>query len=1049
VSRFQIFVFLVVQIFIPLAASPQSPAPTYRFVNFGPKDGLQEKVVYNLVQDKKGFLWLGTATGLYRYDGNRFLYIRSPLDTPGRSIANILQAIYCDSGGNLWLGSLTDLQWYNPRRNRFWRPDVRKQKEVAAITQSYFYHISESADYIWLSSAKKRVFRFSKKDSVFTPFYNNFPAGASNTSLFTQQWKQQVYTVHPEGIYVFDTTGKLIRFVEKKPANITNAVFRSGDTSLYLLTDGSGVLQFHLNNLQWTSPFSPTKQLQQLRLFSMGTAINGSVFLGGDVLSVHNATSGFFTLSQSSTTASDEFHPAVSKVVNIVSDRENNLWFCSHSGLSMLPWQNSQIKTLPLTDGTTGSITEPLGVYQHPQTGDYLIINSSGSGLQVIDAEMKQVKTIINPLRSKQFNGAINGLFATPAGDVYVSDGTHTFWINPKTFSLEPVRLTDQHGKNLYYPIRFTYSNTGLVYIGSYQNGFYIYNHKQRKLLHYLKKDVLPNDTAITDEGFLPCITDNENNIWFTSDDGVYRYAPQSNRWQHLRPGTTDSVPNMGPSRYIVQDKQGHFWITSNNNGIYELYFVNKKPFWKNYTVNSGIDLPSDFCNKVLQSPNDSLLWINNNAGLLRFDPFQKRVLSILTKQNGLYSHGFGYTFNIFPNNILIQLFYGAANIIDLGSYKFNNHAPVVALSSIKIFDKEILPLPDTKKQETTLNSSENFIEFEFSALQYNNSNQMQYACFLDNLDRQWKNLGTNTSVSYSGLSPGTYIFRVKACNNDGLWGNETQFQFTILPPLYRRWWFIVLLTLVMAGILYWWSKKRMEQAKREERIKTYYNQLIAETELKALRAQMNPHFIFNSLNSIQKYILKNQHEPASQYLTQFARLIRLILDHSDQKFVPLSSELEMLNLYLEMEKMRFENKFEAIFVIDSQLDPDFIEIPPMLIQPFVENAIWHGLLQLPDTEQCRPAILQIRYTCIDENNLQVEIEDNGIGRQQAAQKTYNTLSKKKSYGIELANNRIVALNQLYGTHAKSEIVDLYDAHGRPSGTLVKLTIPFRKLKNN
>jgi sensor histidine kinase YesM len=207
--------------------------------------------------------------------------------------------------------------------------------------------------------------------------------------------------------------------------------------------------------------------------------------------------------------------------------------------------------------------------------------------------------------------------------------------------------------------------------------------------------------------------------------------------------------------------------------------------------------------------------------------------------------------------------------------------------------------------------------------------------------------------------------------------------------------------------------------------------------EMRALRAQMNPHFIFNSLNSIQKYILKNDHFAASQYLTKFSRLIRLILDHSNQNNILLASEAELLRLYCEMESLRFDQRFEYSIEMEPSLQPDTVEIPSMLIQPYVENAIWHGLLHKETVGR-----LLIRFGKNEKGHLLVTVEDDGVGRKKAMELRSKQVLKKKSYGIQITEDRIALINRLNHIQASCTITDLYDIAGNPVGTRVVLEIP-------
>ncbi len=215
------------------------------------------------------------------------------------------------------------------------------------------------------------------------------------------------------------------------------------------------------------------------------------------------------------------------------------------------------------------------------------------------------------------------------------------------------------------------------------------------------------------------------------------------------------------------------------------------------------------------------------------------------------------------------------------------------------------------------------------------------------------------------------------------------------------------------------------------------FEQKIAETEITALRTQMNPHFIFNCLNSIKLYTLENKSEEASDYLTKFSRLIRLVLENSRSEKVTLENELETLSLYAEMEVMRFKNKLQYELVVSPEIDQLFIEIPPLLLQPFVENAIWHGLMHKEDG-----GVVKVDVTMSLEKVLHVEVTDNGIGRKKSAEYKSKSATRNKSFGMKVTNERIELINQIYRTHTLVHVLDMEDPAGRSLGTKVVIDIP-------
>jgi sensor histidine kinase YesM len=232
-------------------------------------------------------------------------------------------------------------------------------------------------------------------------------------------------------------------------------------------------------------------------------------------------------------------------------------------------------------------------------------------------------------------------------------------------------------------------------------------------------------------------------------------------------------------------------------------------------------------------------------------------------------------------------------------------------------------------------------------------------------------------------------------------------------------------------------TQDKLLEEQRINTLTTEFEQKIAETEITALRSQMNPHFIFNCLNSIKLYSLENDSESASVYLTKFSKLIRLVLDNSRSERLTLEKEIETLRLYIEMEIMRFKEKVQYEMVISHEIDQQYVEIPPLLIQPFVENAIWHGLMHKELGGK-----VSILVNLIEENMLEIQVIDNGVGREKSDEYKSKTATKHKSFGMKVTNERIDLINQIYKTKAKVEIIDLYDANHTGIGTKVIIQIP-------
>ena len=229
-------------------------------------------------------------------------------------------------------------------------------------------------------------------------------------------------------------------------------------------------------------------------------------------------------------------------------------------------------------------------------------------------------------------------------------------------------------------------------------------------------------------------------------------------------------------------------------------------------------------------------------------------------------------------------------------------------------------------------------------------------------------------------------------------------------------------------------------QKLESEKTKKELEHQATELEMQALRAQMNPHFIFNCLSSINRFILKNKTEEASDYLTKFSRLIRMVLNNSKCAFISLEDELETLRLYLEMERLRFKNSFDYSFSYKNAVDVGNIFIPPLLLQPFAENAIWHGLMHKQEK-----GFLNFDFRA-EENFLMCIITDNGVGREQAEFLKSKSAENQKSMGLKITSERLSLLNSNSNEQTFFTIEDLTDENGNAIGTSIHLKIFYKEM---
>jgi LytS/YehU family sensor histidine kinase len=258
-------------------------------------------------------------------------------------------------------------------------------------------------------------------------------------------------------------------------------------------------------------------------------------------------------------------------------------------------------------------------------------------------------------------------------------------------------------------------------------------------------------------------------------------------------------------------------------------------------------------------------------------------------------------------------------------------------------------------------------------------------------------------------------------------------------PAWYTTAWFILIIIVLFAVLLAISIKHRGKKIRRKETEKRKILQEAADMEMTALQSQMNPHFIFNAINSIQSYILSNDIDQALHYLTLFSRLIRKTLENATKEMIPLIEEMEYIKFYLEIEKMRFDDLFNYELTVSPDASFETTLIPPMIIQPFIENAIKHGIMNKGDN-----GLLKIEFSVPDERTLRCIIEDNGVGRVKSAEIEERTRRSHTSKGMSLVKNRLSSLNQKYKTDKfRLHIYDLADETGMANGTRVEVELLF------
>ena len=328
----------------------------------------------------------------------------------------------------------------------------------------------------------------------------------------------------------------------------------------------------------------------------------------------------------------------------------------------------------------------------------------------------------------------------------------------------------------------------------------------------------------------------------------------------------------------------------------------------------------------------------------------------------------------------------------------------------------------------------QNYLQFSYGVRFASAPHRVVYRYRLRGQQERWTFAGRRREALFPNLKPGKYSFEVQATPAGQPWPERSaHFELFIAQPFWQTWWFITLLAVVTGGGIFAFLRDRYVRTSRRLRLEKD----LLESERKALRLQMNPHFIFNALDSISSFIFKNDSRQAVRYLNNFAKLMRLTLESSVESFHPVETEVNILRNYLELEKLRFKGKFEYEISLSDDIDYN-VGLPSMMIQPHVENAIIHGF-----KPQEGAGHIAINFY-LEGEYLVCEIKDNGIGREAAGK--LQSKSQHRSMATKINEDRLQLLSQTKHKKVELRIEDMYSQQGEPSGTHVMLKIPYEEL---
>jgi len=967
------------------------------FKNYSTKDGLPSNEVYHVIQDTKGYMWFATDFGVSRFDGYNFTNYNSKDGLPDNTVLEI----YEDYKGRIWfVSSSAKLSfYYNDSIFNYWNNTVflNTIKDIPNIINKSFS--VDEKDNVYLGIYRKGHFKISKEGKIekrFSKYPIDYDALIIEKNKLYFNIPPNIISTNQQYIIRENNSFKVKIDPEEFPGRrlallgLNKEVYYSYNSTLYCIYDSLHIIKHHFDK-------------DNIILLNSDQSKN---------LWVGTYYGGIYCFKNGDVSAEPELHLLDGDAAsNIVCDKEGGYWISSlKNGVYYFP--SIKIKTYTTNDGLTGNILNFLTsdgkiIFGNELLSPYLNIISCKE-LHAGQAQIKKVKPINDPNALTYaifFDNKDNALWIGTSKSFYkYKDGKYT---NFSTFySLPDSLIHPFNGFAMYEMVR---DSSGNIWVGSNGGLLKINNNK---IYQYPSKEFFLRVYSLQE--------DVNNSFWLGCKNGLYKFIDGKYVYYgNKNPLLKNRITSIKKSKV-----NNSLWIATKGAGI----LIMKGDSVKQILQKDG--LLSNHIKHLFIDKN--IIWASSNSGLNK--------ITISLQNNFSYTiEGFTQADGLASNEVncvlsIDNLVYVATNdglcVFNGKEITTNKTPPPVYITSLKIMNRDTSVL-----NSYSLPYNQNFIEIDFVGLTYRTAGDVMYKYRLTGIDDQWE-YSKSTKVSYPFLPDGEYKFEVYAVNKDGICSNTPAvILFHISPPFWKTWWFICIVFLLVAGLIWLFIYIRIKAIKKQNALKSKLNKYMQQ----ALRKQMNPHFIFNSLNSIQYYILKNDKLESNKYLAKFARLMRIILNNSQQQQISIQEELDALRLYIELESLRFKEKFEYSITVDEKLDTNQYKIPPLLIQPYVENAIWHGLMHKDGN-----GILSVDL-CLNDSIITCTITDNGIGREKAAEIKKKKTKTYESHGTKITGDRLKLINTLNNTEMKINYFDLKDESGNAIGTKVEITIPLIK----
>jgi len=982
-----LFIFLIFKV---LHATGQQKELIFK--NFTQEEGLPSNETYYVFEDSRHYLWIATDLGVARYNGSKFEVFNLP--------DNVIFKIKEDNKGRVWFFThKAQLSYFENEKIYQYKYNENISNRIGSINIVDAY-VSENGS-IKLSSALDSNYTIKSDGVIEASTHVSNEKQASNFTIDYLKDKSCYTENKMRSIYSSDTINITLNLKEEKIVYKIPAKQRPFSHYGSITTDGKDFYFFGGNfliKLMLNGSFK-VKQLatevlclaKQQNIIRIGMMKGGSILLNSDLSDVIADT----LLKNKS-------------ISSICYDYEGGIWFSSLEK-GVFYTKNSKIQSLNINQ-ISESVSRLLNI------NDSVLLYSNSSGLfKFTNNESVQL------LNKTNYN----------ISDLFLDDKRNIYCLGAFDFVNLVKKSSDNYFTQLYL---VTSPSEGLLLNGD----IFVYSHSNRTVLYksnfinssgyksgldsnYMHSKILINLP-------LKLFKDNANAIWGGYNDGLYK----SN-------SNYDTILKVNRSSALL--RKGVNCIRQLNNGMLVagirfggIAILQDTMIIETITEKNGL-----LSNKIRYlMPLNNDLWVATAKGIsiIRFSsytPLRYEIVNI-GKNDGFYNITINQLVQ-FQQKIVAATSNGIYFIEKPGGI-LDRKFPAIPfyINSINYYKGDTSEISNI-----TLPYSKNRAIIKYNAVCFNSPEEIKYLYRFQTTDTNWTTT-SNTELLLENLEPGSYNLQIKAVTTSQ---NRTSALLSLKIIVEKPWWQnnwlrLLILSIITSGI-YLFVATRIKAIRNKEKRKTELNTKIAELEQTALRSQMNPHFIFNCLTSIQQLIVTGNKTDANEYLVKFARLIRKTLELSAIPFISIREEIEYLGDYIFLEQLRLSGQFNYTITTDINIDIDRTRIPNMMIQPVVENCIRHGIKPLEN----KKGAIDIRFEH-KEKNIVCTITDNGVGRSHHTSPDSNTFTKHKSYGVDIIEKRLKAFAEFNQTDFGIQINDLLQNDGSPAGTEVIIQLPFK-----